>query len=67
VIDDDVHICPGVKLAYPVANSGEGSDDQEGTDDAVVNDSLQEGYTLNRLAKSHLISQDAVLSKNTIH
>lgn len=61
VVNDAVHLRPGIKLSLPVGDGGERSDNQERTPDADVVDFLQESDGLDGLAQAHLVGQNTVL------
>ena len=62
VVDDNVEVRPRLKLSLPVPEGGERNDDEERTADPVTEHLLDERQALDRLAETHLIGQNAVLS-----
>ena len=62
MVNDDVEIGPSTKLALPVSDGGERSDDEEWPFNAHTADLLQECDGLDGLSQAHLVCQDAVPS-----
>lgn len=60
MVNNDVEVSPGVKLALPVCNSRQGGDYEEGPFDANTMDLFQECDGLDGLSQAHFICQDAV-------
>ena len=63
MVNYSVHVSPGLKLSLPVADGGEGHDDEEGSLNAILVDFIEESDALNGLPKTHLIRKDAVLTE----
>ena len=64
VEDDDVHLRPLLHLAFPVAEGGEGRDDEKRAGRAKLARAhvLHDRDALRRLAQSHFVAEDDVVS-----
>ena len=64
VEDDDVHLRPLLHLAFPVAEGGEGRDDEKRAGRAKLARAhvLHDRDALRRLAESHFVAEDDVVS-----
>lgn len=65
MIDNDIKVCPGLKLPLPVTQRGQGHHDEERPTYTRHVNLLEEGDALYGLTQTHLVRQDTVLSENT--